>query len=75
MAADTREATVDASERPGTSGCTNDDDDGDGGGSESGGGALARLWVKDADGRSVLFADVSVYTRFVCGCVGRACLV
>lgn len=36
------------------------------GGSGSGG-ALERLWVKDASGRSVLFADVSVYTRWVLG--------
>lgn len=27
------------------------------------GGVLERLWVKDGDGRRVLFADVSVYTR------------
>lgn len=35
-------------------------------GGGTGGGALEKLWVKDSDGRSVLFADVSVYTR----CVG-----
>lgn len=29
-------------------------------------GALERLWVYDGDGRRVLFADVSVYTRLVC---------
>lgn len=28
-------------------------------------GALERLWVRDGDGRRVLFADVSVYTRRV----------
>lgn len=27
------------------------------------GGALQSLWVRDGDGRTVLFADVSVYTR------------
>lgn len=29
------------------------------------GGALDRLWVRDGDGRRILFADVSVYTRYV----------
>lgn len=28
-----------------------------------GAGALEKLWVRDGDGRRVLFADVSVYTR------------
>ncbi|CAM9198216.1 unnamed protein product, partial [Ectocarpus sp. 13 AM-2016] len=47
--------------------CSNDDrtnggGDGDGGGA----GALERLWVKAGDGRRVLFADVSVYTRNRC---------
>lgn len=36
-----------------------------GGGGRRGSGALERLWVRDGDGRKVLFADVSVYTRRV----------
>eukprot|EP00903_Cladosiphon_okamuranus_P013714 g12770.t1 len=60
-----KEATVDGSDRPGRS-YTIDDGDGGGNGNISGGGALERLWVKDGDGRSVLCADVSVYTRNRC---------
>ena len=66
-AAAPREITIDGSEGSEKTGCVDDDgdDDGEGDGDGSGGGALERLWVKDADGRSVLFADVSVYTRCV----------
>lgn len=45
--------------------CSNDDKTNGGGGGGGGAGALERLWVKDGDGRRVLFADVSVYTRCV----------
>ncbi|CBN75167.1 similar to coiled-coil domain containing 111 [Ectocarpus siliculosus] len=46
--------------------CSNDDKTNGGGGGGGGAGALERLWVKDGDGRRVLFADVSVYTRNRC---------
>ena len=39
-----------------------------GGGGGGAGGALESLWVNDGSGRTVLFADVSVYTRCVLPC-------
>ncbi|CAN0357860.1 unnamed protein product, partial [Ectocarpus sp. 8 AP-2014] len=46
--------------------CSHDDKTNGGGGRGGGAGALEKLWVKDGDGRRVLFADVSVYTRNRC---------
>eukprot|EP00752_Nemacystus_decipiens_P006895 g6193.t1 len=60
------EATVDRPKRPDESDCASHDGDGSGYGDRCGRGALESLWVKDPDGRTVLFADVSVYTRNRC---------
>ncbi|CAM9146110.1 unnamed protein product [Ectocarpus fasciculatus] len=51
---------------PTTTKADGSNDDKTNGGGGGGAGALERLWVKDGDGRRVLFADVSVYTRNRC---------